>query len=325
MKRIATALLAALAIAAGGCGGEGAEPGAADAATLVLDFQPNAVHAGIYAGLASDCFEPIELEVREPSSSQDSAKLLAAGQVEFAVLDIHDVALARERGLDLTIVAALVQRPLAAVIAGDRDSVRTPADLDGERVGVTGLPSDEAVLDAVSEAGGGDPASIERIAIGFDSVAAVSADRVAAATAFWNAEGVALREDLDVPTREFRVDDYGAPRYPELVVATARETVANEPGLVRELADGIACGYRAAVEDPDAALTALTDAVPELDPATQSDQLAALGEAAAFGSDASAGTVDPRAIREWARWDLETGIVERPIDVGAVLEGTRGG
>ena len=49
--------------------------------------------------------------------------------------------------------------------------------------------------------------------IGFEAVPALAAGRLDAATAFWNAEGVALRRQ-GVPTREFRVDDYGAPRYP---------------------------------------------------------------------------------------------------------------
>src|SRR5207247_2136544 len=51
MRRVA-ALLAAVALTAlVGCGGGGAEPGASKEATLVLDFQPNAVHSGIYAAL----------------------------------------------------------------------------------------------------------------------------------------------------------------------------------------------------------------------------------------------------------------------------------
>ena len=47
----AAALLAAVLLLAGvaGCGGDGAEPGAPEGATLVLDFTPNAVHSGIYA------------------------------------------------------------------------------------------------------------------------------------------------------------------------------------------------------------------------------------------------------------------------------------
>ena len=52
-----------------------------------------------------------------PAASTDSLKLLAAGRADMAVVDIHDLGLARERGQDVVGVGALVQRPLAAVIA----------------------------------------------------------------------------------------------------------------------------------------------------------------------------------------------------------------
>ena len=51
--------------------------------------------------------------------------------------------------------------------------------------------------------------------------------KVDAVVAFWNVEGVPLRRQ-GVPTREFRVDEYGAPRYPELVLAV-RGAVADDP------------------------------------------------------------------------------------------------
>ena len=73
----------------------------------------------------------------------------------MSVVDIHDLGLAREAGSDLVGVGALVQRPLAAVIARAGD-IRRPRDLEGKRVGVTGLPSDEAVLRAMMENDGGD-------------------------------------------------------------------------------------------------------------------------------------------------------------------------
>ena len=102
-----------------------------------------------------------------------------------------------------------------------------PADLAGETVGVTGLPSDDAVLDAVLGSGDVDPGEVERVTIGFDSVAALAAGRVDAATAFWNAEGVEL-ERLGVPTRVFRVDEFGAPRYPELVLVADRRQLEGQ-------------------------------------------------------------------------------------------------
>src|SRR3954468_8724965 len=210
-------LLMVLLVALAGCGDDGDRTGS----TIALAFTPNAVHAGIYgAGMA----------VRVPSSSTDSLKLLAGGRTDLAVVDIHDLGLARERGADIVGVGALVQRPLAAVIA--QPGIRRPRDLEGKRVGVTGLPSDDAVLRAVVEHDGGDYSRVRRTTIGFSSVPSLIAGRVDAVVAFWNAEGVALRR-RGVRTREFRVDDYGAPRYPELVIVPARRTLERKRALVR--------------------------------------------------------------------------------------------
>lgn len=318
MRRV-VALLAAAALAPGlaGCGDGGAEPGASSEATLVLDFTPNAVHSGIYLALADGEYERagIELEVREPSASSDAPKLLAAGRADFAILDIHDLAIARERGFDVVGVAAIVQRPLAAVIARDRDLVRDPADLEGGTVGVTGLPSDDAVLDSVLEAGGADPEAVHRTTIGFESVAALSAGRLDAATAFWNAEGVILRRQ-GVPTREFRVDAFGAPRYPELVIATSAETLSARPELVAAIVEATGSGYGTAVDDPGRALDALVEQVPALDRGEQDAQLDALLAAGALGPGDG---LDRRVLEAWARWDAGHGIVARPPRVDAAF------
>jgi len=107
-------------------------------------------------------------------------------------------------------LAPIVARPLAAVIARDRNAVKPPADLAGKTVGVTGLPSDDAVLDSVLASAGLGPDSVHRITIGFGAIPALAAGRIDAATAFWNAEGVTLKR-RGVPIRVFRVDDFGAP------------------------------------------------------------------------------------------------------------------
>src|SRR3954447_4904663 len=196
MRRVAALLAAALLVLAlAGGGGGGAEPGAPKGAPLILDFQPNAVHAGIYAAQANGDFtdEGIDLHIQEPSSTADSAKLLESGRADFAVMDINDFGIARERGLDPVAIAAIVQRPLASVIAREPSAIRTPADLAGKTVGVTGVPSDDAVLDTVLRSGSVDPSSVHRVTIGFDAVSALAAGKIDAATAFWNAEGVQLR------------------------------------------------------------------------------------------------------------------------------------
>src|SRR5437763_1039158 len=95
------ALLALVSMAAGGCGGS-TGAGRSRAATLILDFTPNAIHAGIYTAVARgyDRAAGVRLRVIAPSASTDSIKLLGTGHVNFAILDIHDLAIARERGTD---------------------------------------------------------------------------------------------------------------------------------------------------------------------------------------------------------------------------------
>ncbi len=253
--------------------------------------------------------------IREPSSTTDAPKLLETGRADFAILDIHDLALARERGLDLVGVGAIAKRPLASVIAADRAAVRSPADLEGSEVGVTGLPSDDAVLDSVLEAARLAPDAVDRVTIGFDSIAALSAGRLAAATAFWNAEGVALR-GLGLPTREFRVDDFGAPPYPELVLATTARTLAENPGLVADLLAGADAGYARVVAEPRAAIDELVEAVPELAVVDQREQLEALLAGGALEPDVR---LDRRVLERWARWESAAGIVSAPVDIDAAF------
>jgi NitT/TauT family transport system substrate-binding protein/putative hydroxymethylpyrimidine transport system substrate-binding protein len=301
-------VIAALALAGCGGAGGGEEPDGGRAVTLALDFQPNAVHAGIYAatGEALDRERDIELTVRSPSASTDSLKLLAAGRADLAIVDIHDLGLARERGADVVGVGAIVQRPLAAVIADPR--VHRPRDLEGRRVGVTGLPSDEAVLRATVRADGGDPDAVLRTTIGFSAVPSLIAGRVDAVVTFWNAEGVALRE-RGVRTREFRVDDFGAPRYPELVLATTRATLRRDPDLVRDTIGALAAGTRAALADRSAAARRIATAS-GADESLVRAQLDAVAPALRPPL-----RLDRARLEAWASFDARFGILERAPDV----------
>jgi NitT/TauT family transport system substrate-binding protein/putative hydroxymethylpyrimidine transport system substrate-binding protein len=328
MRRVVALLAAVLASAAlTACGDDGAEPGALRSATLVLDFQPNAVHTGIYSALERGYYRDagIDLRVQEPSASTDAPKLLEAGRADFAILDIHDLGLARERGLDLVGIAPIVQRPLASVLV-DPTEIRRPRDLEGRTVGVTGLPSDDAVLDSVLEADGADPQAVDRVTIGFNAVGSLAAGRVDAATGFWNAEALELQR-RGVPTYGFRVDDYGAPRYPELVLVTSRELIETDRDLAASMALATARGYDFTVSNyrsrrgrSGASLSYLLRATSGLDRDVQREQLDALMTAHAFEPP---GRFQWRVLRAWARWDADHGILAQPVPIGPAFDQVR--
>jgi putative hydroxymethylpyrimidine transport system substrate-binding protein len=266
------------------------------------------VHSGIYAAQANGYFkdEGVDLHIQEPSSTADSAKLLEAGRADFAVMDINDFGIARQRGLDVDAFAAIVQRPLASVIARDPDEIRMPADLAGKTIGVTGVPSDDAVLDTVLRSGGVDPDSVHRVTIGFNAVADLASGKVDAATAFWNAEGVDLQQQ-GIPIREFRVDQFGAPRYPELVVATSKADCSQMGALIA----GLDRGYRSMSRDPQGALEDLLSSVGGLDTGSERAQFDALMAAHAFsvtGDDFKA-TLPMKSTHAWLSWAVEHGVI----------------
>jgi NitT/TauT family transport system substrate-binding protein/putative hydroxymethylpyrimidine transport system substrate-binding protein len=313
---LATAVVAAVLLAACGGGGDGgngtgrsAPARAAAPATIALDFTPNAVHAPIYAAVREglDRRHGVALRIREPGSSPNSLALLTSGRVDVGILDIHDLAIARQQGVDVVGVAALVQKPLAALVA--RAPIRRPRDLEGRTVGVSGLPSDPAFVRAIVEGDGGDASRIREVTIGFQAVSSILSRRVDAVPVFWNAEGVALRE-RGVRIREFRVEDYGAPPYPEVVLVTARRTLQRKRAVVAGVVAAIGDGVRSVLARPEPAVRQVAQAAGQADLDLVRAQMRALRPV----------IVPPMrlgrpVLERWARFDERFGIVRRRPDV----------
>jgi NitT/TauT family transport system substrate-binding protein/putative hydroxymethylpyrimidine transport system substrate-binding protein len=258
----------------------------------------------------------VRVHVVVPSASTDSIKLLETGRANFAILDIHDLAIARERGEKVVGIMALVQRPLAAVIAAPQ--ITQPRGLQGQTVGVTGVPSDTAVLHSVVAGDGGAPAKVHTVTIGFNAVADLLAGRVTGATAFWNDEGVTLQRRRP-GFHVFRVDRYGAPSYPELVLCASAASLRSDPALARDVVRALVRGYKAVLADPEAGARSLETRVPGLDPKLVTPELHALLPAFRLPGDAI-GELDPVRLRAWARWEVRFGIVRRPPDVEATFD-----
>jgi putative hydroxymethylpyrimidine transport system substrate-binding protein len=315
--RRAVALLAAalLLVGVAGCGGSGAEPGVPKGATVVLDFVPNAVHTGIYAGQAQGLYEKagVDLHIQVPGESTDAPKLLAAGRTQFAILDITDLGIAVEKGLDLVGLMPIVQEPLAAVLARKDGPVKRPRDMDGHTVGVTGLPSDTAVVESAVAADGGDPKGVDEVTIGFNSVASLAAGKVDAATGFWNDEAVEAKRQ-GIPLRVFKVDEYGAPKYPELILTTTRKELQSDPALVRAMVQATTEGYEFTEKNPSKALDDLIAANPSLEKDDTEAQLNVL--LPALHPDPFKESV----LKEWSAWATSHGLLPKPLDVQSAFD-----
>ena len=126
-------------------------------------------------------------------------------------------------------------------------------------------------------------------------------------------EGVTLKA-RGVRTHEFRVDDFGAPRYPELVIVATRRGLAAHPDRIRRTLAALEDGTRAALRNPDSAVASVARAA-QADRGLVHSELRAIAPALSPPLRLSA-----RALRGWATFDVRFGILRRPPDIGRAFD-----
>jgi putative hydroxymethylpyrimidine transport system substrate-binding protein len=234
--------------------------------TVMLDWSPNADHVGIYQAQAEGDFRRAALSVHlEYNTSDPSAplRLLAAGKVNVAIAYEPEVLLARDRGVPLVSVAALVQRPLTAVVSLASKHITTPADLRGKTVGVAGIPYQTAFLKTILRHASVPRSSVKEVNVGENLVSSMLSGRVDATLgAYWNYEAIQLAQ-LGRHPHVIHMEQAGVPPYNELVFVVKESEIIDHPSLIRRFVQAVARGYASARANPVAAVHNLLAANPD--------------------------------------------------------------
>ncbi|QEC50159.1 ABC transporter substrate-binding protein [Baekduia soli] len=311
---VVLAALAALALSA--CGAKKdtlTTRGTPQRIDLVLDYLPNADHAAIYAAQATGAFRAagLDVRIRVPSDPAAPLKLVAAGRADLAISYEPELLLARDKGLRVASIGALVQKPLTSIISlGGK--VRTAADLEGKTVGTAGIPYQSAYLKTIARAHGFDPASIKEVNVGFNLVPAMLSKKVDATLgAFWNVEGVQLRRQNKHPTI-IHTEQAGVPTYEELVIVAGQDELRTRGDVMRRFVQAVARGAKAVRKDPQVGVDALVKADKSLDPALTLASIKATLPAF-FPADAAFpwGYQNADEWKAYGQWMLDNGLVKR--------------
>jgi putative hydroxymethylpyrimidine transport system substrate-binding protein len=236
-------------------------------ATLILDFLPNAVHAGIYHALAAGYYRAagIDLTIIQPTSTSDTLKLIAAGKADFGIADGLDVAEQIAQGQNIQAIMALVERPLVGLITLRSSGVTNPKQFEGKLIGITGTASDRIAARTIVTHAGGNFQRVHLVTIGFNGPQALESGRIAAFTGFWPDDGTQVQYS-GFPTRYFPLDQNGGPRYPGLVFFATRTRIAADPGLMRAFIAATVHGYEDTLRAPARSLHDLLAQNPTLSP-----------------------------------------------------------
>jgi putative hydroxymethylpyrimidine transport system substrate-binding protein len=319
------ALLLACGCVMGGCGANGADttPEGLTRVNLALDFYVNPDHAGIYEALDHGFFRKAELAVdpQVPSDPAAPIKEVATGRVDLAISYEPEVLLAREQGLPVVAVAALVNRPLTSLISLPDAGIASPGDLAGKTVATAGIPYQDAFLAAILRRVGLETGDVSEVDVGLNLLPAVLSGRADAMLGgFLNVEGVDLRlrgkDPVVVP-----VDRLGVPSYDELVLVANSEDVRSDPQTIRRFLAALERGTRVAAADPDAATRAILDAGQGLEPRlTGAEVRRTLPLLMGPTRNEPFGYMDPRAWRRFERFLANRGLLDSRPPIGELID-----
>jgi putative hydroxymethylpyrimidine transport system substrate-binding protein len=234
--------------------------------TLMLDWQPNADHLGVYQALAEGDFARagLDVHVEVPTDPATPLQLVEAGKVDAAISYEPEVLLARNAGSPLVSVAAIVQRPLTSILSLPNKHIHSAANLRGKTVGTAGIAYQHAYLTTILGKAGVPASSVKEVNVGANLVPAMLSGHVDATLGgYWNYEAIQLQQAGKRPSI-IRMDQVGVPTYDELVLVVKRGTISDRTDFIRRFVQALARGYASAEANPTAAVDNLVQANPGL-------------------------------------------------------------
>jgi NitT/TauT family transport system substrate-binding protein len=190
MRRHLIALISAVALAAAGCGSsaDSGTPKADGKDQVKVGAIPIVDVAPLYLGKQQGFFDKqqIDLAVTPTTGGAAAVPGVVSGQFTFAFGNVTSLLVARDKGLDLKVVANGVASTgkqgadFSAVLVKNDSPVRSAKDLAGKTVSVNNLRNigDSTVRASVRKAGG-DPAQVQFVELAFpDAPAQLAAGRV---------------------------------------------------------------------------------------------------------------------------------------------------
>jgi len=304
-----------------GCSGEITSPQQDENAELThvrlpMGYIPNVQFAPFYVAVDDGFFQEEGLEIEfDYSYETDGVALVAANELPFTLASGEQILLAREQGLPVIFVAAWYRDYPVGIVSKVEQSIQSPADLAGKRVGIPGLFGASYVgLRALLEAGNLDESDITLESIGFNQVEAIASDQVDAAVIYITNEPIQLAS-LGYQVNVLRVADYALLASNGLV--TNEIMLQENPDLVRRMVAATLRGINYTLSHTDYAFEISQNYVEGLSQSDQAVQRAVLEASVALYQKDPLGYSDPKAWENMEKVLLDMNLLTTSLDLDA--------
>ena len=196
--------------------------------SLLLDWFVNPDHAAIIIAQQKGFFEKnnLEVEIMEPADPTMPPKLVAAKKADLAVDYQPQLQMQVAEGLPLVRIATLVNSPLNSLIVLKNSGINKIEDLKGKKVGYSVSGFETVLLDAMLKSANLSEKDVELVNVNFSLSPSLMSKQVDAVIgAFRNFELNQLKLEKE-EGKVFLPEDYGVPKYDELIVVANKDTVS---------------------------------------------------------------------------------------------------
>lgn len=287
--------------------------------SMALDWFPWSEHVGFFIAKEKGYFanEGLDVELRVPPDPATIIQTVASGRDDFGINTQHDVLVARDKNIPVVSIMAIYQRTVSAIMALENSGIKSPKDLADKKIGWTGVPQHEKMLDSILKKHGMSLEDVEMINVGFDLVPALISKKVdAIALPYWIYESI-VSEKQGFPVNIMKIDEYGIPSHYELVLLTNEDKIKNNPELIRKFVRAVMRGYEDAIKDPEYAVQILKKTNPEvdIDVETRSTEL----QIPLWQSEKGVGWQEEDKWMDFANWMKENDLISKNLDIKAAF------
>jgi putative hydroxymethylpyrimidine transport system substrate-binding protein len=232
---------------------------------IVLDFYPNPNHVPLYVAKELGFFqeEGVEVQILVPSDPSAPVKLVATQAVEMGLTPQMNFFLARDEGLPLIAVGALIDGALGGLLSLREYGIEKLSDLCGQSIGYSLEPLEPILWQTMLKSVGVKPGEYKLVYTGMNTVSALLSHAVAAIGAFRNYEALAVAI-LGYTPVFFAQEDYGVPNTYELLFVVHPDLLEKRLGEVRAVLRAISKGIEYVLTHPEESFSLFTKVFPEL-------------------------------------------------------------
>jgi putative hydroxymethylpyrimidine transport system substrate-binding protein len=310
---IAVVLVSAFAVACGSDDDDGSDEAGNQQLTRV-DFQlswlPGGDNLGFWAGEAEGFYEDegIDLNIRHSNDPTASIKLAAAGERPMAVAYTGDILFSAAKGSRVTSVFTLTKSSPFGIISLGDSGIKNPADLEGKRVGVTSLPTDQAFFEKMLDEAGVDRSEVDVVDPGQEGIQQVIQGNLDATSAIVDYEPAVL-ESQGIDDYNFMFySDYGAPDAPFYCIVVNPDWLKENRDVVEAFIRATRKSFDWTDRHVDEAADIFIEQFPEQDRELVKEIWTREAEIQGDGSN------DPAKWEDLAEFFREEGLLEKPVD-----------